>query len=71
MISIRYLFEQPNVPNAQANGLTAPFGSFVEYQAKNKATLAQAQDMTKMNAEEQKNFMIRNKIIDVGNFPDF
>ena len=57
MISISYLFEQPNVPNGQANGLTAPFGNFAAYQEDNNKKLADAQDMSTMDQDKQITFM--------------
>jgi hypothetical protein len=57
MISILNLFEQPNVPNEQPNGLTAPFGSFSAYEKENKKKLADAQELSTMNQDDQISFM--------------
>jgi len=66
MISVSYLFETPNVPNEQANGLTVPFGNFAAYQERNKKLLSDAQNMGTMDAEDQKNFMVKNGLMDSG-----
>lgn len=52
MISIHKLFETPNVPNQQANGLTAPFG-FIDPSERSKLLLGQFQDLNKLDPEIQ------------------
>lgn len=54
MISIcRYLLENANVPNEQANGLTAPFGGPIRWSDENKMKLASAQNLVLKDPEEQ------------------
>lgn len=52
MISLHKLFETPNVPSQQANGLTAPFG-FIDPSVRNQALLSKAQGFNKMDLETQ------------------
>jgi hypothetical protein len=52
MFSIRDLFETPNVPNQQANGLTAPFG-FIDPSLRNQVLLSRLQNLNKMDLDTQ------------------
>jgi hypothetical protein len=52
MISIRDLFETPNVPNQQANGLTAPFGC-IDPSLRNQVLLSRLQNLNKMDLDTQ------------------
>jgi hypothetical protein len=53
MISISSLFEAPNVPNGQANGLTAPFGPFGNITNDNDRKLAALQNLNSLSPDEQ------------------
>ena len=61
MISVYKLFtEAPNVPNGQANGLTAPFG-VIDPSERNRKLLADAQGLSMKDPHEQVNWM--NKVL--------
>ncbi len=52
MISLHKLFETPNVPNQQANGLTASFG-VIDPSIRNQALLARAQKFNSLDLDTQ------------------
>jgi len=66
MISISYLFENPNVQSEHPSGLVAPFGSY-NPRKDNDDRLAKLQDLNKFSPDQQ-----TKRLRDVGvNINDF
>ena len=68
MLSIYSLFEAPNVPNGNANGLTVPFGYYNPSKDNNK-TLSDFQDLNELSPDKQvKRIRKNNYNLDAINF---
>ncbi len=66
MISISSLFEAPNVPSEQANGLTVPFGNYNPAK-RNNEVLGNLQGLNKLPLEDQVK-KLRDSGVDIGTF---